>query len=94
MTKILTQKKVKKTPKMNKVTETKNYKFNIYDRLTKYTAEAKKKKIKRVAAKAGRAYSTCKNVVYTKIDSDTSIDYKILKAFASLFMVSVEELEN
>lgn len=79
---------------MSTETETLNYKFNILERLQKFTPEKKKRIIKEVAHKTHRSFSTVKRVVYYKMDSQTAIDYEILKAFAEFFTINIEKLEN
>jgi hypothetical protein len=71
-----------------------DYKFNILQRLSAHT-EAKRANIKLlVKIKSGTSQPTVERVIYAKWSDARKPNYDVLRAFADVFKVPVEELEN
>lgn len=70
------------------------YKYNILERLYKYTHSYKNNFITSVAMKSNRSQASVKRIIYMKASDTTTVDYNILKVIAAHLNVPVEKLEN
>lgn len=83
----------KKQPNTNVLIE-KSYRFNILERMNKFTANYKKSLVEHVAKENNCSVSCVHRLMYLRKDATSFINYETLKSFADHFKVHVEELEN
>ena len=72
----------------------KQLKYNIVERLSKFTPQYKKDFVAGIANRCNCSPSSVQRVMYRKTDSQEVDSYIILKAIAENFKVPVESLEN
>lgn len=71
-----------------------DYRFNVLERLNRHTPVKRGNIISLVEKKSKKSRSTVKRIIYQTWLDDRDPNYYVLKAFAEVWRIPIEELEN
>jgi hypothetical protein len=70
------------------------YRFNIRERLSYLTPNLREKVLDNIARAARVSRGKIKKIMYLKIEEDYNVDWDVIAAFAIMFKVPPEQLDN